>query len=158
VITDSVAEVSLPSAEPQAPSGYTLRWPVRQYELDRFGHVNNAVYLNWIEQAATDHAEAIGFGMAWAQAQDRAWVVREHRITYRRPLVYGDVVLVTTIPERLIGARGWRRTAIRRESDAVVVAEALTEWTWIRASNGRPARLPPDLLRYFGLPESPQPA
>ena len=128
-----------------------MRWPVRQYELDRFGHVNNAVYLNWIEQVATDHAEAIGFGLAWAQAQDRAWVVREHRITYRRPLVYGDVVLVTTTPERLSGARGWRRTEIHRESDAVLVAEAVTEWTWVRASDGRPARLPTDLLRYFGL-------
>jgi len=63
-------------------------------------------YLNWIEQAATDHAEAIGFGGAWAQAQNRAWAVREHRISYRRPLVYGDAVLVTTIPERLSEARG----------------------------------------------------
>ena len=95
-----------------------------------------------------DHAEAIGFGPAWAQAQDRAWVVRQHRITYRRPLVYGDVVLVTTTPERLSGARGWRRTEIQRESDAVLVAEALTEWTWIR-TDGRPARLrrPVALLR-----------
>lgn len=132
-------------------SGYSVRWPVRQYQLDQFGHVNNAVYLNWIEQVATDHAEAIGFGSAWAQAQDRAWVVREHRITYRRPLGYGDVVLVTTIPERLSGARGWRRTEVHRESDGVLVVEAVTEWTWIRTSDGRPARLPADLLRYFRL-------
>jgi acyl-CoA thioester hydrolase len=141
----------VPAADREAASGYTARWPVRQYELDRFGHVNNAVYLNWIEQAATDHAEAIGFGLNWVQAQDRAWVVRAHCITYRRPVIYGDVVLVTTIPERLIGARGWRRTEIHRESDAVLVAEAVTEWTWVRASDGRPARLPTDLLRYFGL-------
>ncbi|MGH2381983.1 MAG: acyl-CoA thioesterase [Candidatus Limnocylindria bacterium] len=151
MITRIAAMVSLPPEERKSRSHYTVRWPVRQYELDRFGHVNKAVYFNWIEQAATDHAEAIGFGLQWAQAQDRAWVVREHRITYRRPLVYGNAVLVTTIPERLSGARGWRRTEVHRESDGVLAAEAVTEWTWVRTSDGRPARLPAELLRYLGL-------
>jgi acyl-CoA thioester hydrolase len=150
-MTERRAAVTPPADEREATSSYTVRWPVRQYELDRFGHVNNAVYLNWIEQAATDHAEAIGFGLEWARAQDRAWVVREHRITYRQPLTYGDVVLVTTIPERLSGARGWRRTEMHCESDGALVAEAVTEWTWVRASDGRPARLPADLLGYFRL-------
>ena len=77
---------------------HTVRWPVRQYELDLYGHVNNAVYLNWIEQAAIDHVEALGFGRDWAAEQGGGWVVREHRVTYHRPVVYGDVVLVTTLP------------------------------------------------------------
>lgn len=148
-MSHTAAPVSLSPSARGATSGFTVRWPVRQYELDRFGHVNNAVYLNWVEQAATDHAEAIGFGHAWAKVQDRTWVVREHRITYRRPLTYGDVVLVTTIPERLTGARAWRRTEVHRETDGVLVAEAITEWTWIRTSDGRPARLPADLLDFF---------
>ena len=58
-------------------------------------------------------------------------------------------MLVTTIPERLGGARGWRRTQVHRESDGLLVAEAVSEWTWIRESDGRPARLPADLLRHF---------
>jgi acyl-CoA thioester hydrolase len=148
-MNETAAVGSPPDAERLVMSGYTMRWPVRQYELDRFGHVNNAVYLNWIEQAATDHAEAIGFGSAWARAQERGWVVREHRITYRRPIVFGDVVLVTTIPEQLSGSRGWRRTDVRRESDQILMADAMTEWVWVRASDGRPARLPADLLRSF---------
>ena len=150
-MADTAAVLPRPAGEREAMAAYTVCWPVRQYELDRFGHVNNAVYLNWIEQAATEHAEAIGFGLAWAQAQDRAWVVREHRIAYRRPLVSGDVVLVTTIPERLSGARGWRRSELHRESDRMLVAEAVTEWTWVRASDGRPTRLPAELLRHFGF-------
>lgn len=131
---------------PVDPWRFTARWPVRQYELDQFGHVNNAVYLNWIEQAATDHVEALGFGREWAQARGGSWVIREHRVTYHQPAVYGDVVLVTTLPQELAGVRGVRRTEIHRESDRLLLTEALTVWIWVRASDGRPARVPPELL------------
>jgi acyl-CoA thioester hydrolase len=126
-----------------------VRWPVRQYELDQFGHVNNAVYLNWVEQAATDHVEALGFGRDWALAQGGGWVVREHRVTYRRPVVYGDVVLVTTLPQELSGVLGMRRTEIRRESNGELMTEVLTEWIWVRSADGRPSRIPRDLLARF---------
>ena len=65
---------------------FTARYPVRQYELDVLGHVNNAVYLNWVEQVAIDHVEALGFGREWSIAQGGGWVVREHHVTYHRPV------------------------------------------------------------------------
>lgn len=136
-------------AAPVDPWRFTVRWPVRQYELDQFGHVNNAVYLNWVEQAATDHVEALGFGRDWALERGGAWVVREHRITYRRPVVYGDVVLVTTLPQELTGVRGLRRTEIHREGDGALVTDVETEWIWVSATDGRPRRVPADLLALF---------
>jgi acyl-CoA thioester hydrolase len=132
-------------APPVDPRRFTVRFPVRQYELDQNGHVNNAVYLNWAEQVAIDHVEALGFGRDWSIAHGGGWVVREHHVTYHRPVVYGEVVLVTTLPQRLKGVRGIRRTEIHRESDGVLVTEALTEWIWVRA-DGRPARIPAELL------------
>src|SRR5688500_14426921 len=48
---------------------YTTRWAVRTYELDVNGHVNNSVYLNYAEQIATEHAEAVGFGREWNTGQ-----------------------------------------------------------------------------------------
>ena len=131
------------------PWRYTVRYPVRQYELDVLGHVNNAVYLNWVEQVAIDHVEALGFGRSWAAEQGGAWVVREHHVTYHRPVEYGDVVLVTTLPQELQGVRGLRRTEIHLESDGVLTTEVLTQWIWIRASDGRPSRVPADLLEAF---------
>ena len=65
------------------PWRYTARFPVRQYELDQNGHVNNAVYLNWAEQVAIDHVEALGYGREWTQAHGGGWVVREHRCIIR---------------------------------------------------------------------------
>ena len=128
---------------------HTVRWPVRQYELDHLGHVNNAVYLNWIEQAAVEHVEALGYGRGWSAAAGGGWVVREHRITYHRPVVYGDVVLVTTLPREIGGVRGLRRTEIHRESDGVLLTEAETVWVWVRLSDGRPTRIPGELLERF---------
>ena len=131
------------------PWRYTARYPVRQYELDVLGHVNNAVYLNWVEQVAIDHVEALGFGRAWATERGGAWVVREHHITYHRPVEYGDVVLVTTLPQELGGVRGLRRTEIHREGDGALTTEVLTQWIWVRTSDGRPTRVPADLLALF---------
>ena len=65
------------------PWRYTVRWAVRQYELDALGHVNNAVYLNWAEQVAIDHVEALGYGREWSVEHGGGWVVREHRCIIR---------------------------------------------------------------------------
>lgn len=136
-------------AHPVDPWRYTARFTVRQYELDVLGHVNNAVYLNWVEQVAIDHVESLGFGRAWSLAHGGTWVVRSHLVTYHRPLLYGDAVLVTTLPQSIAGVRGTRRTEIHREHDGVLCTEAETEWIWVRASDGRPSRVPPELLDRF---------
>jgi len=133
---------------PVDPWSYTVTIPVRQYELDVLGHVNNAVYLNWAEQVAIDHVEALRFGRAWSIAQGGAWVVREHHVTYHLPVEYGDVVTVTTLPQELGGVRGRRRTEIRR-ADGALTTEVSTLWVWVRSSDGRPSRVPPELARLF---------
>lgn len=131
------------------PWRYSVRWPVRQYELDLLGHVNNAVYLNWVEQVAIEHVEALGFGREWSLAHGGVWVVREHHVTYHRPVGYGDVVLVTTLPQKIGGVRGVRRTEIHRESDGALTTEVTTHWIWVRTSDSRPTRIPPDLIALF---------
>jgi len=128
------------------PLEFTLRWPVRGYELDSRGHVNNAVYLSWAEEIATAHAEAAGYGQAWSARQGGGWVIRRTEITYHRPAVYGDEVEVTVRVELVKGARAVRRTTIRRVADAELLAEVLTEWVWIRLSDGRPMPAPRELV------------
>jgi YbgC/YbaW family acyl-CoA thioester hydrolase len=128
------------------PLHHVERWPVRGYELDSNGHVNNAVYLNWTEEIATRHAEHAGYGRDWSAARGGGWVVRSHAVTYRRPAVYGDVVEVEVRVELLRGARGIRRTWIRRAADGELLADVLTEWVWVRLTDGRPARVPAELV------------
>lgn len=134
------------------PWRFTTSHAVRQYELDVLGHVNNAVYLNWIEQVAIDHVEALGFGREWSTAQGGVWVVREHRVTYLRPVEYGETVLITTLPQDLGGVRGTRRTEIHRASDGALTTEAVTQWIWVRLADGRPGRVPSELRALFDRP------
>lgn len=137
----------MPDNHPRAnPLEFTLRWPVRGYELDSNGHVNNAVYLSWAEELATAHAEAAGYGRDWSVSRGGGWVVRRTEITYHRPAVYGDEVELTVWVELVRGARAIRRTTITRIADRELLADVLTEWVWIRLSDGRPAPAPRELV------------
>ena len=131
---------------PVDPIEYTTCWPVRHYELDSNGHVNNAVYLNYAEQLTIEHAERAGFGAEWTAANGGWWVVHRSVLTYLRPAVYGDLLELTVRVELVQGTRGVRRTTIRRQGDGEPVAEVLTEWVWVRASDGRPALVPRELM------------
>jgi len=129
-------------------SSFTTRWRVRSYELDSNWHVNNAVYLAYAEEVAVLHAEALGFGREWTVAQGGAWVVRKHEITYHRPARLGDELELTTTVLSMRGARGMRHTRITRV-DGLLLTEITTEWVWVRASDGRPLRVPEELRAAF---------
>jgi acyl-CoA thioester hydrolase len=128
------------------PLVFTDRWRVRQYELDVNGHVNNAVYLNYAEEMAARHAEASGFGAAWAAAHNGGWVIRRNEVVYHSPALVGDDLELTVRVELIKGARGQRRTTISRLADKVLLAEVFTEWVWVRQSDGRPAAVPSELV------------
>ncbi|MGH7643622.1 MAG: acyl-CoA thioesterase [Candidatus Dormibacteria bacterium] len=128
------------------PLCFTAHWPVRQYEVDHQGHVNNAVYLNYAEELASRHSEHIGYGQAWAREQGGGWVIRRHEITYHRPARFGDELELTVWVELVKGARGQRRTTIVRLAESQLVAEVFTEWVWVRLSDGRPAPVPRELV------------
>lgn len=150
MVDEQHAQVREPAGAPSIdPVEYSERWRVRQYELDSQGHVNNAVYLNYAEQVAIDHAEAAGFGRDFNREHGGGWVVHRHQITYHRPAGYGDEVRVTTRVEALGGVRATRRTTIRRVGDDLLLAEAVTEWTWVRLGDGRPARIPAELVALY---------
>jgi acyl-CoA thioester hydrolase len=131
-----------------ACKSFTARWRVRSYELDSNGHVNNSVYLAYVEEVAVLHAEALGFGKAWTTQQGGAWVVRKHEIEYHQPALFGDELELTTSVVTMRGARGVRKTAINR-IDGTRLTDITTEWVWVRASDGRPTRVPSAMVEAF---------
>ncbi|MDQ3880894.1 MAG: acyl-CoA thioesterase, partial [Chloroflexota bacterium] len=102
---------------------YSSRLRVRWYEVDYNGHVNNAVYLNWVAQLAAEHAEACGFGRGWSRERGGVWVVRRHDITYHAPAFNDDLLELSVRVRSIGGVRGVRHTAIVRPGDAARIAD-----------------------------------
>lgn len=124
---------------------------VRHYEMDALGHVNNAVYQNYLEQAAIEHSESLGFNFELYQELGGVFVMRRVEIDYLRPAVASDTLEITTWLEEIRGTRARRRYQIRKQhnDDLLVTAEAL--WVWVDTKSMRPRPIPDVLLSKFLL-------
>ncbi|MBF9152842.1 acyl-CoA thioesterase [Novosphingobium jiangmenense] len=125
---------------------HTLTFTAGPEHIDELGHVNNAVWVNWIQDIATAHWSAV----AAAEHQDAyVWVVTRHEIDYRGNIVAGESVTAETfIPEPPTGARFDRRVDFRNAAGKVIVS-AKTTWAIIDRASGRILRVPKDVAAPF---------
>ncbi len=117
--------------------------------MDALGHVNNAVYQHYLEQAAIEHSEFLGFGHKRYEELGGVFVMRRIEIEYLRPAVAGDTLEVTTWLQQVRGPRAIRRYEIRQqgEEQLLVTAEAL--WVWVDTKAMRPRAIPELILKAF---------
>lgn len=123
---------------------FTYPITVAPDDIDFMGHVNNARYLNWVQDAVLEHWRRI------APAEDvasKAWVALTHEITYRRPAFLEDDVTASPVLERYNGARAFYHTVIKRGEE--VLAEVKSSWCCIDAETLRPARIGDHLREVF---------
>ncbi|MCC5630089.1 acyl-CoA thioesterase [Nostoc sphaeroides] len=122
---------------------------VRHYEMDALGHVNNAVYQNYLEQAAIEHSEYLGLTLDVYRQVGGVFVMRRVEIDYLRPAVAGDTLEVTTWLKEMRGTRALRCYEIRKQNqdNLLVTAEAL--WVWVDAQTMRPRPIPSIMLDKF---------
>ena len=114
--------------------------------IDELGHVNNAVWVQWIQQVAVAHWEAV------ADAAHKAaffWVVVRHEIDYLRPAHAGDQVIARTwVGDAPQGAR-FDRYIEFAGPDRKVCVRAKTSWAIIDKASGRPIRVPSEVIAPF---------
>ena len=115
-------------------------------DFDVNGHVNNVVYLRWVQDAATSHWNA---RMDEAERVAWAWVVLRHEIDYRRPLLPGEAARIRTWVGSHRGPRFIRYVRIDGP-DGEVCAQATSDWCLIDAECRRPARVPDWMVELFG--------
>ena len=118
-------------------------------DIDHMGHVNNAVYLKWVQEAVVDYWRSIAPPEAVA---GHLWVALKHEITYRRPTFLQDNVVAEVIAEKVEGARAYFTTVVRRGEE--VLSEIKSSWCCLDAVTKRPARLARDIVGRF-LPTQP---
>ncbi|MDQ3245451.1 MAG: acyl-CoA thioesterase [Pseudomonadota bacterium] len=113
-------------------------------DIDHMGHVNNSVYLRWVQDAVIEYWEKV----APAEAVGKhLWVALKHEITYRRPTFLDDVVVADVLAEKVEGAKAIFSTVIRRGED--VLAEIKSSWCCLDARSMRPVRLAREVTERF---------
>ena len=114
--------------------------------IDELGHVNNAVWVQWIQEVALDH----WYSVATPAHQDAYfWVVVRHEIDYLRPAFDGETLTGRTwVGEAPKGARFDRHMEFVGE-DGKLRVRARTQWAIIDKAAGRPIRVPPDVIAPF---------
>jgi len=117
-------------------------------DIDEQNHVNNTVYLRWVQEVAAAHWRAI----ASREAQKGiGWVVLRHEIDYKAPACLGDDVLLRTWVGQATRLTFERFTEIRRSSDGQLLSKARTLWCPINAQTGRLVRVPFDVREQFSI-------
>jgi acyl-CoA thioester hydrolase len=131
---------------------HSLTFTALSDHIDELGHVNNAVWVDWIQQLATAHWAAV------ASAEHQAayiWVVTRHEIDYRGNIGVGESVTGETwIPSGPTGARFDRRAEFRA-GDGKVLVSSSTTWAMIDRASGRLARVRDDVTAPFRPFEDP---
>ena len=137
------------------PLAFTLAHRVVPEEIDEYAHVNNAVYLQWLDRIAWTHSAKLGMTLESCLTLRRGMAVRHTRIDYLEAAVVGDELLLATWLVACDGRlRCTRRFEIVRVSDEKRVAEAEIEYFCLNLDSGKPCRFPADFVRcYVVYPE-----
>jgi acyl-CoA thioester hydrolase len=114
--------------------------------IDELGHVNNAVWVQWMEQVAVAHWRSV----ADAEHQDAYfWVVVRHEIDYLRAVLEGERITARTwVGDSLKGAKFDRHIEFVG-ADGKPRVRSRTDWAIIDKASGRPIRIPPEVVAPF---------
>lgn len=121
---------------------------VQPDDIDRQNHVNNTVYVRWIQEAATAH---------WNQAAPLpardtiGWVVVRHEIDYKSPANLGDEIVLRTWVGQATRVTYERFVEVLRQKDRRLLARARTQWVPINPDSGKPTRVPPEIRARFSI-------
>jgi len=120
-------------------------------DIDEMGHVNNSVYLKWVQAAVLEQWYRLAPKEAVAS---HLWVALMHEIRYRHPAFLNDHVMVRVVLEKLHGARAFYRTVIHHGDE--VLAEVKSCWCCLDSGTKKPVRLAREIVALFLPSETPR--
>jgi|SRR5690606_29118642 acyl-CoA thioester hydrolase len=122
---------------------FELLITVQTSDIDELDHVNNVVYVRWVQEVAAAHWNKVATP---AMKEDYRWVVLRHEIDYRNAAFINDTIRGTTWVGEHHGARFERFVKLVSADDQRVLADAKTMWCMIDAKTGRPVRITDEIL------------
>jgi acyl-CoA thioester hydrolase len=129
---------------------YRYEFTVPESAVDMNGHVNNVVYVQWMQDVAVKHSGAVG-GTRVMHADGGTWVVHSHTIEYLSPAFANEELVALTWVANFRKVRSVRRHKFLRKSDNKLLARGETEWVFVDAESGRPRMIPDEIMQLFPL-------
>jgi acyl-CoA thioester hydrolase len=132
------------------PAPHVIELSVRPGDIDAYDHVNNAVYLSWLDRAAWSHSASLGVPLEQCVALRRGMAAQRIEIDYLRAARCGDLIQTATWIVSADGKlRAERRFQIRRVPDGATLARARVDYVCINLDSGRAARMPETFARAY---------
>jgi acyl-CoA thioester hydrolase len=135
-----------PTAPSPPPDVFRLRQQAGWQDIDTAQHVNNAVYLAYVEDCGVQAETAHGWPQARMRAEGFAIAARRHRIEYRQPAVLGDELELSTWVSDVERDTAVRHYTITRASDGVLLVQARMMWGTVDVETWQPVQIPPEFL------------
>lgn len=135
-----------PTPPPPPPGAFQSRRRVEWRDIDPAQHVNNAIYLAYVEDCGVQAMATHGWPPSRIQAGGAALVTRRHRLEYRQPALLDDELELVTWLSHVKQTSAVRHHTITRLGDGALLARARTYWDWVDAGAGQPAPIPAAFL------------
>ncbi|NPA73038.1 MAG: acyl-CoA thioesterase [Gammaproteobacteria bacterium] len=131
----------------QTPHPFIISKTVEPDALDFLQHVNNKVYLEWMEQVAWQHSLSVGIDQTTQRNLNRIMVIKSHQMQYLAGAYLGDELLIATWLGKQVGCcLRERHTQIIREKDQKTIFAATSEFVCVDLKRLKPKRIPDEFI------------
>jgi acyl-CoA thioester hydrolase len=131
------------------PLTFSMSFPVRSYECDYYGHVNQANYLRYMQEAAVGASTAVGYDDARYRELGTLWLIRDLHIEYHNQLRFGDTVEVRTWVDDFRRVRSRRHYELRSAATGQPAAVASADWVYLNRVTWQPVQIDAAMIAAF---------
>lgn len=128
---------------------FDLRITVQPEHIDVLGHVNNVMYIQWMQDVAAAHIEKLGLGVAQYLELKHAMVAVEHHVQYRKAALEGEEIILRTWLDDINALYSFRQYVFYRPKDQSILFVGNTKWACIEITTGRPKRMSPSFTHAY---------
>ena len=132
------------------PEPYVIDVVVSADDIDGYGHVNNAVFVAWMDRCAFAHADSVGMDADFCRSIDTGMAAIRHEIDYLASGYIGDQILIAdwiTLNDQKLRAQ--RRFQVVRKSDQRTLLRCTSNYVCTSLSKGRPRRMPREFISLY---------